>query len=175
MGFFDSIYKIFKNKSIDKKNNFIGNKQINLDKLANIRKGLVHEYTEKDILVSIKNLAMQDIKDNHKSYVEDIERSYSKCEKSYSVYIWVDFKFLTRKYYGLTYTEIWSIIKNNKYIVDQIAEYWLQNLGGYPVFNEISSNIEHSCNETNREGYAQKTSFLYVIMTVTLKYKDRYK
>lgn len=175
MGFFDSIYKIFKNKSIDKKNNFIGNKQINLDKLANIRKGLVHEYTEKDILVSIKNLAMQDIKDNHKSYVEDIERSYSKCEKFYSVHIWVDFKFLIRKYYGLTYTEIWSIIKNNKYIVDQIAEYWLQNLGGYPVFNEISSKIEHSCNETNREGYAQKTPFLYVIMTVTLKYEDRYK
>lgn len=66
MGFFDSIYKILKNKSIDKKNNFIGNEQINLNKLANVRKGLVHEYTEKDILVSIKNLAMQDIKDKYK-------------------------------------------------------------------------------------------------------------
>lgn len=75
----------------------------------------------------------------------------------------------------MTYQEIWSIIKNNKYIIDQIAEYWVQNLGGYLVFNEISSNITHKYNEINRDGYAQKTSFLYVTITVTLKYKDRYK
>lgn len=175
MGFFDSIYKMLKNKSIDKKNNFIGNEQINLNKLANVRKGLVHEYTEKDILVSIKNLAMQNIKDQYKICVWGIEKSYSKCEEFYDTNIWVDFQFLTRKYYGLTYQEIWSIIKNNKYIIDQIAEYWVQNLGGYPVFNEISSNITHKYNEINRDGYAQKTSFLYVTITVTLKYKDRYK
>lgn len=175
MGFFKSIYKMFTSKQLDQKDDVKSGEQINLDKLANIRKGLIHEYTEKDILVSIKNLAMQDIKDNHKSYVRDIERSYSKCEKFYSVYIWVDFKFLTRKYYGLTYQEIWSIIKNNRYIIDQIAEYWLQNLGGHPVFNEISSSVTHTCNETNREGYAQKTPFLYVIMTVNLRYEDRYK
>lgn len=175
MGFFDSIYKIFKNKSIDKKNNFIEKEQINLDKLANVRKGLVHEYTEKDILVSIKNLAMQDIKDKNKGYVEGIERSYSKCFKFYTAIIWVDFKFLTRKYYGLTYQEIWSIIKNNKYIIDQIAEYWTQNLGGHPVFNEISSNIKHSFNEDNIDECEQKAPFLYVVIEVILKYENRYE
>lgn len=175
MGFFKSIYKMFTSKQPDQKDDIKNGKQINLDKLANIRKGLIHEYTEKDILVSIKNLAMQDIKDKNKGHVECIERSYSKCNKFYDATIWVDFKYLTRKYYGLTHQEIWSIIKNNTYIIDQIAEYWVQNLGGYPVFNEISSNITHSFNGDNKDECEQKTPFLYVVMTVTLKYEDRYK